>query len=161
MRKTIDETRGLNLRVEDTDDLSAASAYVQDAILRVGDIAFLARKHRLALSLNRFCWERPPEKLGGKTVYRRVTAGLHFETVLSVKTKGIVRHDPEALLYVLAIKFEPADATGTIEISFAGGATLRAEVEAIEGVLRDVDTGWLTDSKPEHEGSHGGREGRP
>jgi len=155
MRQPAEPASGLNLRAEDAEDLGVVSAHVQDAIVRVGDIAYLSRMRRLVLSLNRFCWERAPEKLGGKTVYRRITSGLHFEAVLSVKTKGIARNDPEALLYVLAIKFEPAGEVGSIEISFAGGATLRAEVEGIEGTLRDLNEGWLTDAKPEHEAARG------
>lgn len=159
MRRTIGSAEGLNLRIEDAADVTALSVHVQDAILRVGDIAFLPKRRRLVLSLNRFCWERPPEKLGGKTVYRRVTSGLHFETVLAVKTRGIARNDPEALLYMLAVKFEPSGDAGAIEISFAGGASLRADVEAVEGALRDLNAGWLTDAKPEHENTGGAERG--
>jgi hypothetical protein len=147
---------GLRLQAEDVQDLSVLSAHLQDAILRVGDIAFLKKKRRLALTLNRFCWERPPETMEGRQVYRRVNSGLHLEEVSAVAAKGIERASPEGLLYLLAIHFEAAGEGGTIELQFAGGATLRAKVEAIDVTLRDLGSGWLTESKPQHEIAAGG-----
>ena len=146
---------GLKLQAEDAQDLSIISAHLQDAILRAGDIAYLKRARRLALTLNRFCWERPPEKIDGREVYRRVTTGLHFEGVDAVQAKGLELNGPEGLLYLLALHFEPAQEGGTIELRLAGGATLRAEVEAIDVTLRDLGSGWLTESKPQHETAAG------
>jgi hypothetical protein len=146
---------GLRLQAEDAQDLSILSAHLQDAILRVGDIAFLKQRRRLALTLNRFCWERPPELIDGRRVYRRVTSGLHFEGVSAVEARGIERANSEGLLYLLAIRFGAAGEGGTIELGFAGGATLRAEVEAIDVTLRDLGSGWLTESRPQHETTAG------
>jgi len=142
----------LKLRAEDAEDLKIMSAHLQDALVRVGDIAYLARKHRLMISLNRFCWEAEPAKLGGKTTYSRVTAGLHFEGVLSVKVRGMDRENVEGLLYLLAI--EPrieGDGSGEIELVFAGGASIVAKVECVEAALADIGEPWLTDIRPRHE----------
>jgi hypothetical protein len=145
------ESEGLKLRAEDAEDLAALSTLVQDAILRVGDIAYLARSRRLALTLNRFCWERASERLAGRDVYRRVTSGLHVENVGNVQAKGIDRTNPEGLIYLLALKFEPSPNGGAIELQFAGGANLRAEIEAIDVGLRDLNGGWLTEVAPRHD----------
>jgi Protein of unknown function (DUF2948) len=142
---------GLKLSAEDTEDLKVMAAHMQDALVRVGDIAYLPRHHRLAISLNRFCWEAPPAKIGGKTAYARVTSGLHFDGVLGVKARGLDQKDIESLLYLLSIepKLDESGA-GVIDFIFAGGATLQAQVECIDASLIDRGEPWLTESKPEH-----------
>jgi hypothetical protein len=47
----------LKLAAEDEDDLKAISALVQDAVMTVGDLAFLPKARRFALVLNRYRWE--------------------------------------------------------------------------------------------------------
>jgi Protein of unknown function (DUF2948) len=146
----------LKLKAEDAEDLKVFSAHLQDALVRVGDIGYLPRKHRLAMTLNRFCWEAPPAKVAGKDAYARVTAGVHFDGVLSVKTRGLDRNNPEGLLYLLAL--EPhidADGAGTIELVFAGGASIIAEVECIDASLFDLGEPWLTENRPMHEAGEG------
>ncbi len=49
--------RGLKLIALDGEDLAIISAHLQDAVVRVGDMAFLPREHRFALLTNRFDWE--------------------------------------------------------------------------------------------------------
>lgn len=149
MRKPDDSV--LKLFAEDAEDLAVLSAHLQDAILRVGDIIYLPKARRLALTLNRFCWERPAEKLDGRDVYRRINCGVHFDGVTAVQAKGIDRANPEGLIYLLAVKFEPGPKGGTIALEFAGGATLRAKVEGVEASVRDFGAGWLTESKPRHD----------
>ena len=141
---------GVKLVAEDREDLVALSSFVQDAILRVGDIAFLPNSRRLALTLNRFCWERPSERIGGREVYRRVTAGLNVQSALAVKARGIDRSNPEGLLYVLSLRLEDHENQHVIEFTFAGGGTLRVEVETVDVSLVDLDGGWLTEAKPKH-----------
>ena len=144
----------LKLRAEDTEDLKVMSAHLQDALIRMGDIVFLARKRRLAIVLNRFCWEREPGRINGKDAYERTAAGLHLDNVLSVKTRGMDRSDPEALLYMLAIDVKmEQEGEALIELQFAGNASLIARVECIEMQLEDMGEPWLTDSKPAHDGA--------
>ncbi len=148
---------GLKLLAEDQEDLAVFSAHLQDAILRVGDIAYLPKARRLALTVNRFRWERPAEKLDGREVYRRCTSGVHFDDVLSVQSKGIDNANVEGLLYLLALRYVSEPKKGMIEFEFAGGVSLRAEVEAIDGALQDLNAGWLTDVKPQHDALAGGK----
>lgn len=145
---------GLKLLAEDTEDLKVISTHLQDALIRVGDIAYLPRHRRLAISLNRFCWEVQPTKIGGKDAYARVTAGLHLDSVLGVKARGMDQRNLEGLLYLLSI--EPkVDETGagTIDFLFAGGASLQVQVECIDAALADRGDPWLTEAKPDHAGA--------
>ena len=142
---------GLKLTAEDTEDLKVIGAHLQDALIRVGDIAYLPRHRRLAISLNRFCWEAQPSKIGGKNAYPRVTAGLHFDGVLGVKARGMDQNNLEGLLYLLSIEPKVDDTgVGVIDFVFAGGATLQAQVECIDASLIDRGEPWLTETKPEH-----------
>ena len=47
----------LKLRAEDAEDLAVISSALQDAVGKIGDIAFDAGARRLTLGLNRFRWE--------------------------------------------------------------------------------------------------------
>lgn len=145
----------LRLRALDADDLAVVSAHVQDAILRVGDIAYLAKHRRFALLLNRFCWEGVDRERGrprkGRKFYRTLT-GIHFDQVTNVQAKGFDQGDAQALLSLLAIEFEPSDeGSGAVVLDFAGGATVRLEVECIEATLSDQGASWTTPHLPTHE----------
>ncbi len=52
---------GLALMAEDEEDLAILSAHLQDAVMRVGDLAYLPKSRRFAAFLNRYCWEGCPE----------------------------------------------------------------------------------------------------
>lgn len=55
------------------------------------------------------------------------------------------------MLNLLAITFEAGDApSGTIVLTFSGGAALRLEVECIEAQLADLGAAWETPSRPSH-----------
>ncbi len=124
----------LKLAVFDAEDLAVVSAHLQEAVARVGDIAFLPAERRFALLVERL----EPGAREGTT--RRRVAGLHFERVLSVRTRGIDRADPEASLTLLAILFQETEApSGVATLHFEGGATARLEVECLEAAMKDLD----------------------
>jgi hypothetical protein len=52
----------LRLLALDQEDLAIVSAHLQDAVVRVGDIAYLPKERRFALLARRFDWEAPPER---------------------------------------------------------------------------------------------------
>jgi hypothetical protein len=135
-------SEGLKLLAEDEEDLSVISAHVQDAVMRVGDLAYLKQTRRFAAFLNRYCWEGCPDSGIGN----RTRSGLHFNNVLSVKSINVRQDDPEALVELLAIRYEP----GTIDLMLAGGGLIRLEVEAIDATLRDVSEPWKARARPEH-----------
>ncbi|MDR3496204.1 MAG: DUF2948 family protein [Ancalomicrobiaceae bacterium] len=132
----------------DGDDLAVLSSYVQDAVVKAGEIRWLKREKRLILALNRFVWEAAD---AGSGPFERRRAALHFDRVVSVQSKGVALSNADAVLELLAVLFEPGeDPSGTVEFAFAGGATLRASVECVEAQLTDLGAAWATVAKPEH-----------
>ena len=134
----------------DEEDLSVISAHVQDAVMKVGDLAWLPAEKRFALSMNRFVWEKKRGWFAREHERRR--AVLHFDRVSAVRSTGLERDKTDDVLSLLAIRFAPGDAPGgTVELDFAGGATLRLDVECIEARLTDTGGAWQTLSVPRHD----------
>lgn len=139
-------TAPLRLLAQDAEDLSVISAALQDAVAKIGDIAFEPKARRLTVAFNRYRWERD-----GRT-HERVRAGLQLAGVLGVKSRKLRREARGAVVELLAMTFEPGDAPGgAVVFTFAGGGDLRVEVECIEVVLADVSTPWPTPRTPTHE----------
>lgn len=138
------DPKSLRLLAQDPEDLEVVSAAMQDAVLKVGDIAYEPKARRLTIGFNRYRWETG----GGE----RVRAGLQLAGVLQVQARKIRRGARDAVLELLAMSFTPGDAPGgVVTLSFAGGGDLRATVECIEAVLADVSTPWPTARTPAHE----------
>ena len=138
----------LTLAAQDPEDLEVISARLQDAVLKMKDIVYLPKKRRFAAVFNRFKWE------SGKRGDLRVRSGLHFDGVLSVKSKNLKRGAPEAVLSLLAIRFTPAaagDPAGTVELVFADGGTILLDVECLDAGLADVSGEWAARGRPSHE----------
>jgi hypothetical protein len=144
----------LKLIALDADDLAIISANLQDAVMKVGDLAFLPREKRFAAVANRFDWVDAIEK---ETVrdeerpYARRRAALRFERVLSARVQGLDLNNKDAVTSLLAIGFESLDApAGQITLQFADGGAIRLDVECIEAELRDLGPAWQAKSKPQH-----------
>lgn len=135
----------LKLLALDKEDLDVISATTQDAIVRVVDMGFARSDNRFALLMNRYAWEEE-----GRKGQRRRSA-LHFDRVNSVKVAGIDTNARDGVLELLTIGFEPADEpAGIIELKFAGGGTVRLDVECLEARLQDLGAAWAAKLKPEH-----------
>lgn len=135
----------LKLLALDAEDLEVISATTQDAVLRVGDMGYAQADKRFALLMNRYAWEE-----GGKKGQRKRTA-LHFDRVDAVQVAGINLEARDGALELLAVRFLPdADPGGTIELSFAGGGTVRLAVECLEARMQDLGAAWAAKLKPEH-----------
>jgi len=141
----------LKLVAFDEDDLAVVSAHVQDAVLKVGDMAFLPKERRFAAVINRFVWEKPAEGTFRKSWERR-RAGFHFDNVSAVRSTGIDRANPDAVLDLLAIGFDTDTAPGgTVTLIFAGGGAIALDVECIEASISDLGPAWATACCPQHE----------
>ena len=143
-----DRYEPLRLAARDPKDLAVLSALLQDAIVRVGDMAYLSEQKRFAMVLNRYRWEE-------KSLSERVRAGSHFDGVLSAKIRGFDPKIAEHPLSILEVRFEPSidDAeglAGLIRIVFAGEAEVALEVEAVDGALADMGKPWRAVGKPIH-----------
>jgi len=139
---------GLRLLAEDEEDLKIISAHLQDAVMRVGDMAYLPKSRRFVTLLNRFCWEGCAEERIGE----RVRAGLHFDGVVKVQAQNVRQDDPNAVVELLALKFtHNGEIGGTIDLFLAGGGRIRLEVEYIDAALRDITEHWPAVARPEHD----------
>ena len=140
----------LKLVALDEEDLAIVSAHVQDAVMKVGDIAWLAAEKRLLLTMNRFAWEKKARSLFSRAHERRRSV-LHFERVTHVRSTGIDRDKGDDVLSLLAARFiatEPP--AGRVELDFAGGGALVLDVECIEARLSDLGAAWQAAAQPRH-----------
>jgi hypothetical protein len=150
----------LKLIALDSEDLDVLSAHLQDAVIRVTDMAYLPSEKRFVAIANRFDWERAlapgASKNGGKAVgrYERRRAGLRFERVLTAKVQGLDLKDKKAALSLLAVTFTPRPGEetpdGDVTLTFSGGAAIRLGVECLEAELKDLGPVWAAKSSPEH-----------
>jgi hypothetical protein len=142
----------LKLIALDADDLAIISAHLQDAVLKMGDVAFLPREKRFAAVVNRFDWMHAIENGGAKGKrYARRRAALRFERVLGAQVQGLDLKSTGAVAELLAIRFEPGEAPqGQVTLEFAGGGAIRLNVECIEAELRDLGPAWEAKGRPQH-----------
>jgi hypothetical protein len=139
----------LKLVALDDEDLKVVSAHVQDALLKVGDVSWLKAEKRVVISMNRFAWEQPSGFFRKKAERRRTV--LHFEGVTALRAIGVDPARSDDILSLLALKFEAGEApSGTVELLFSGGATMRLEVDYIEARLADLGASWAAGSRPRH-----------
>lgn len=139
----------LKLIALDAEDLRILSCHLQDAVIRVGDMAYLKEGMRFAAIANRFDWEGAVKSKGDE--FQRRRTGLRFERVKSAQVQGIDLKKKDLVLVLLAVAFEPGDEPeGTLILHFAGGGAIRLGVECIEAELRDLGAVWSTQHKPEH-----------
>lgn len=144
----------LRLIALDTDDLAVLSAHVQDAVVRVHDINWLAREGHFVLGMNRFVWEAAQGGSWRKREYQRRRSALHFARVGKVQSVGIDRRG-DTILELLSIRFEPGDTapSGDVVLDFAGGPAIRLSVEVVEAELTDLGPAWATPIAPRHPGA--------
>lgn len=136
----------LRLIALDPEDLDVISATTQDAVVRVADMGYARADQRFALLMNRFAWEDGTARKGV-----RKRAALHFDRVTAVRFSGFDLNAQEGVLELLAIRFTQTEApSGHVDLTFAGGATIRLEVEVLEARLADLGAAWAARAKPEH-----------
>jgi Protein of unknown function (DUF2948) len=134
----------LKLTAQDGDDLAVISAQMQDAVLKFIDMRYDAKRRRFALVANRFAWDAAPAKLRRRT-------GLHFDGVLGVQRAGFEKVDRNSVLSLLAINFSLGEVPGgVITLLFAGGPSLKLNVECLDAAMADLGAAWSTEHQPEH-----------
>ncbi len=132
----------LRLYAETLDDLSVISALVQDALVPLGDMAYLPEETSFVMALNRFRWEAG-EVAGMR---QRVHAGLRFDRVNRVRYRGIDRRQRGSPLSLLAIAYD----RGVSTLHFAGEGVIRLEVDELRCGLEDFGEPWPTRLTPRH-----------
>lgn len=143
-----EEPETLRLVALDSEDLEVVSCHMQDALVRVGDMAYQPSACRFAFVAARFDWCASARS--GKV--ERARTGLHFDCVRRAMRAGFDLAQPDTILNVLAIVFEPGEAPGgVVTITFSGGAAVRLEVECLDAQMRDMGERWGARAAPAHE----------
>lgn len=136
----------LRLITLDEEDLAVVSAHLQDAIVKVKDMAFLPQTKRFALLAARFDW---PGITSGKK--ERCCTGLHFERVLKAALTGFDQSAGDTCLSLLSIRFFPNDTpAGQVILTFSGGAAVKLDVECLEAQMHDLGPRWAAKAQPGH-----------
>ena len=138
----------LKLLALDSEDLGIVSAYVQDAVVRVGDMGYAQADRRFVMLMNRYAWEVGDTRGRGQ----RKRAGLHFDDVLAAHAEGFDLNAKDGVMELLAITFQEGEApAGEVHLTFAGGGRVRLEVECLEARLRDLGGVWAAKAQPKHD----------
>ncbi|SEL13279.1 Protein of unknown function [Roseovarius nanhaiticus] len=148
-----EDARGgaLNLGALDLDDLQVISGLSQDAIFPITEMKWQKGARRFALLLNRFRWE---DAGAARHAPERVQSVLVIDNVLGVASQGIDRSDPDVILSLLTVTFEPGeDVSGHVLLTLAGDGAIRLEVEALNVTLKDVTRPYVAPSgkAPHHD----------
>jgi hypothetical protein len=150
------DEKPLRLRAQSPEDLEVISALVQDAAARAGDLAWMRRRRRFALVLNRFRWEdRERAERAGRR-YERVRTVVLIEHVKAVRASGVDPREADQALSVLRLVYDPSpdpeDPSGVLRVILAGDGEVAVEVEYLDLRLEDVTRPYLAPSgkAPEH-----------
>ncbi len=134
----------LNLGALDADDLQVISGLAQDAVFPITEMKWQKGARRFALLINRFRWE---DAGAVRHAPERVQSLLVVGGVLGVASQGIDRDDPDVILSLLSVTFEPGeDAAGHVLLTLAGDGAIRLEVEALDATLKDVTRPYVAPS---------------
>ena len=142
--------KNLKLIARTKEDLSVVSAYLQDSIASVSDIANLKKNKIFLMQLNRFMWEDVEKGLFRKN--KRIRTILKFENVLKILSKNINQLSKDKFLDFLAIETNVTpDNNYEMKIIFAGDSIIKVISEVIEVTLDDQGEAWDAKSKPKHQ----------
>ena len=143
----------LRLMAQDADSLEIISALVQDAVFPAAEMKWRAKARDFAILLNRFRWEDKDNAEARKRPYERVQTVLVISDVVRVFSQGVDRSDPEMILSLLSLAWEPGeDGTGRITLTLAGDGAIALEVECLNLSLQDVTRPYIAPSgkAPDH-----------
>ena len=145
----------LRLIALDEQDLEVVSSHLQDAVVRVSEMAYVPSQKRFAAILNRFNWEKATKAASNENERRRTA--LRFDRVLGAQIKSLKPSASDRVLSLLAVRFEASDhPSGYVTLTFSGDASIRLHVECIEAELTDLGPAWRAHSKPQHPGGEPG-----
>jgi len=139
----------LRLIARTEEDLRVVSAYLQDSIASISDIANLKRNKIFLMQLNRFMWEDVEKGIFRKN--KRIRTILKFDNILEVHSKNINQSKKNKFLDFLAIESaRMPDKNYEMKIIFSGNSTIKIISEVVEVTLDDQGEAWDTKNKPMH-----------
>ena len=133
--------KNLYLTAEREEDLVVLATLSQDALITISNMTWARRKRRFAFLMTRFCWELSDFYTERNGKLKRINSIMSFDTVLSVKSKGIDQAKAGTILSLLTIKHCCSKSEERkIELIFSGGGKITLAVECIEVLLKDVSS---------------------
>jgi Protein of unknown function (DUF2948) len=148
-------TEKLRLRAVDADDLSVIAACLQDALIPLSEMAYLADERRFMAAFTRFQRERlaDPARPDGLT---QSQSALVLYDVEAAKFRGLDSRFGAVRLELLTIVPEPGpDGLTYVTLLFAGDAAIQLHVRGIGATLEDFGEPWAATSTPAHDWSPG------
>lgn len=137
----------LRLSALDTADLEVISTLIQDAVFPATEMTWDRGKRRFGVLLNRFRWEDQPAAATQGRPAERVQTVLAISDVQAVASQGVSRDDPDTVLSLLSLAFEPSeDGQGHVVLTLAGDGAVRVAVECLDVTLRDVTRPYVAPS---------------
>ena len=143
------KAKNLRLIARTEEDLRVVSAYLQDSIASISDIANLKRNKIFLMQLNRFMWEDVEKGIFRKN--KRIRTILKFDNISEVHSKNINQSKKDKFLDFLAIEStRMPDKNYEMKIIFSGNSTIKIISEVVEVTLDDQGEAWETKNKPRH-----------
>lgn len=148
--KQVGRTESVKLRAETADDLQVFSAMLQDATVKVEDLAYLPRERRFACVVNRYRWEGASNRRHKSG--ERVRSGLSFSGVLRAQLQHVPMTNKEHVMELLSVSLDAGeDGAATATLTFSGYAAIRLELECVDAHLEDLTQPWAARVRPHHE----------
>jgi hypothetical protein len=144
-------SEGLRLKAVDSDDLSVIAACLQDALIPLSEMVYLAAEDRFLAAFTRFRREclADPTQCAGLTQCQSV---LIFNEVEAVRHHGLDSRFGGVRLELLTVVAEPAaDGATEITLLFAGDAAVRLRVRRIHATLEDFGEPLPAPVPPAHD----------
>jgi Protein of unknown function (DUF2948) len=145
-------TERLRLKAVDNDDLSVIAACLQDALVPLSEMAYLAEEKRFVAAFTRFRREclADPEGCAGLT---QCQSALAFDQVEAALHYGLDSRFGAVKLELLTVVAEPAGDDGLTDVTllFAGDAAIRLRVGAVAATLEDFGEPWPAPVPPAHD----------
>jgi hypothetical protein len=146
MIKSINRLKLIGKNIE---DLKTISAYSQDSIVKIKDIAYLKENKIFIVMLSRFMWE-DLEK-GVFRNYKRIKSVLKFNFIENVLAKNINQQQKDRNLELLAIKSNHnQNNLYDTSLIFSGNNIILLKSEEIDVMLDDQEYFWEVKHSPKH-----------
>lgn len=144
-------TERLRLKAVDPDDLQILAACLQDALIPLHEMAFMANEHRFMAAFNRFQWELTGTADNQDNLTLSHSA-LRVEHVREVKYRGLDRNLDGIKFELLTIHAEPGGKGGfDIALLFAGDVAIKLTVSELCLTLEDFGDPWAANVTPHHD----------
>jgi hypothetical protein len=156
----------MRLIAKDAEDLAIIAACLQDALVPISEVQYLAGEQRFIMLLNRFRWERQPAgrhapasaKTSGSDASfhdaddyfdteQRIHCGLCIDKVTSVRSRGVDLKQRGKFLSLLTLQVDGSN----LNLVFSGGGIIQLTVSELSVFLKDMGEGWPTQWRPDHE----------